>query len=236
MTSVDFTPDEIRILSIPLMATMRKSEVEFAAACVVRALQLDGGSWRIIRLKEISRLMTIERDRGAEPVAGWFKNPFFDPDFASLGSGEFACLSGPEDDQAIEFTAAGIAAMRRWVVPSKVKWLSDQLDVAFAHELRVDLEIADARKRLLKICEADDEGQTLAECAALVEIECDSEYDQRVLAEERSRKLATRCAELETALRLMIERRFAPADDAERELTYRVHQAEWARAEALLEP
>lgn len=61
----------------------------------------------------------------------------------------------------------------------------------------LEAEIAEGRTRMLKVCEAIDNGQTLAECAALVELECDAEWERGNLAEARVQELEARVQELE---------------------------------------
>lgn len=65
----------------------------------------------------------------------------------------------------------------------------------------LEADIAAGKTRMLKVCETIDEGQSLAECAALVELECDSEWEQRVAAEERIRTLEVENARLDAKWR-----------------------------------
>lgn len=56
-----------------------------------------------------------------------------------------------------------------------------------ANELEKEIEAA--RTRMLKVAEAVDEGQSLMECAEIVELECDSEWEHRVQLEAKVKML-----------------------------------------------
>lgn len=53
-------------------------------------------------------------------------------------------------------------------------------------------DVEAARARMLKVAEAIDEGQSLIECAAIVELECNSEWEHRVMLEEQLKELKSR--------------------------------------------
>ena len=92
-----------------------RAELEFAAALVLRACFYEGDAWAPVRQEQIGAAMSKDAESG-----GLFhhlqRNPFVPrPDFHGLVVRGFARFVGEPDgngNMAIEFTTAGIDAMR----------------------------------------------------------------------------------------------------------------------------
>lgn len=98
----------------PLCATMKRSEREAAAALLVRSLAARGDQFRAITRQELGEVIVADLEAEREPWRSVGRNPFFRPDFCDLVKAGYARWVGAD---AIEFTAEGVEAMRRWVVP-----------------------------------------------------------------------------------------------------------------------
>jgi hypothetical protein len=59
----------------------------------------------------------------------------------------------------------------------------------------VEHRVESCRLELLKVCDAVDEGQTLEQCVEMAELECTTEWEQRVAAEKRISELEAELAQ-----------------------------------------
>lgn len=114
-------PSDIDVFGVPpLVGTMGKSEVELAAAILVRVLALNGDIWRAVSLQEAAAVETVERERLKGKEAGvpefWTIPPFISsPDFHELverGYASFDDQGGAPPD--IAFTEKGLEALKSW--------------------------------------------------------------------------------------------------------------------------
>lgn len=113
-TLATFRPSDVVLAVPPLVGTMGHAEAEFAAAVIVRTLAANGDTWRPVESIEISAVMRSDADAQIEPFASLVRNPFFRPDIHDTVKRGFArWVNAPGG--AVELTAAGIEALRRWV-------------------------------------------------------------------------------------------------------------------------
>lgn len=97
---IDFKPSQVLLTAQPLTATMGKSEIEYAAALIVRVCQVNGDRWQPITTEMLvatvhsdldekqtrrtrPRALQRNQQRGAHPSAQRFqplRGPFFRPD------------------------------------------------------------------------------------------------------------------------------------------------------------
>lgn len=110
--TIDFKPSDVTLGVPPLTATMGKTEIECAAALIVRTCQAQGDRWQPVSWKMARETLTSDLEAGRHPGAGWARNPFFRPDVAGLVAKGYA-TRGDGDD--VELTAQGLEALRRWV-------------------------------------------------------------------------------------------------------------------------
>jgi hypothetical protein len=75
----DFRPSDVALAVPPLIATMEKSEREFAAALIVRACHVEGDTWQPIALEKLGRVIESDLAEKRDPVASLARNPFFRP-------------------------------------------------------------------------------------------------------------------------------------------------------------
>lgn len=106
-------PLNVVLLTPPLVGTMGRSEIEVAAALLVRTLQVTGNTWRGVTPKEVGDVLAGDLHAECEPVTSWNRNPFIMPDFPGLLQEGFTKYSDPESN-AMEFTAMGLKAIERW--------------------------------------------------------------------------------------------------------------------------
>lgn len=111
----DFRPSQVYLGPVPLGATMRKSETEYAAALLVYACVKLGDQWQPVAIRELGRIIKDALDCGEEPVATWASNPFMRPDLEALWLDGYAELVGEAPEQTIAFTEKGLDAVRQWV-------------------------------------------------------------------------------------------------------------------------
>ena len=93
----------------PLVGTLGRSEVEYAAALILYGLHRLGRAWTA-PLDEAELLSVLQADLalGRGPVASWTRNPFMPvPDFDSLVAKGFATRDGG-DVVAISLTPAAL--------------------------------------------------------------------------------------------------------------------------------
>lgn len=117
--SAAFLPADVRLDTSypPLLATFGKTEAEYAAALIVRALQAAGGTeWRAVTFAEIVAAAKADLAAEREPIASLARTPFISPDVDRLVRDGFATLS--EDRLIVEFTEAGRARLAKHVLPS----------------------------------------------------------------------------------------------------------------------
>lgn len=118
-----FRPSDVILRVPPLTDTMRKTEIECAAALLVATLALRGDEWRPLLWSDVQEAARAcrgekpEGPEGPEDRAASFlwdvqRNPFLRPDFPGLLAGGFATK---DDSGAITFTHEGLAALAKWV-------------------------------------------------------------------------------------------------------------------------
>lgn len=119
MTAVDFRPSEVFIdPTFPLVATMGRAEIEHAAACLVRACQAFGDSWRALPGTAVADVIEEDARKGRPPFGGrggFASNPYFDPDVPGLVGAGYARRIDDVEPLAYEFTPKGLEALRRHV-------------------------------------------------------------------------------------------------------------------------
>lgn len=105
----------------PLVDTMGKSELEIAAAMLLRACQLDGDVFGPKTPREIGEAIKhdSEADPPIEPLASLGRTPiaFCFPDFRGLVAAGFARWTTEDEHAPVEFTQAGIDAMSKHCIP-----------------------------------------------------------------------------------------------------------------------
>ena len=107
-----YKPSDIRLTAECLLTgTMERTEIEHAAACVVRACQFHGDTRQIIDWPMVQEALRDDRKTGREPFASILVNPFFRPDFHGLGERGYAVVDG---DQMM-LTPKACEAMRPWI-------------------------------------------------------------------------------------------------------------------------
>jgi hypothetical protein len=111
----DFKPSDVVLHVIPLVGTMRKAEIEFAAACLVRACVMLDDAWQAVPVKKLAALFQTDVEAGLQPMLSWSRQPFVRPAPALMVERGFAVWSDSDTGDAIAFTDQGIEALRRWV-------------------------------------------------------------------------------------------------------------------------
>lgn len=114
----DYLPSQVMLNASfpPLVATMKRTEREIAAALIVRACQVHGDRWQAVSPKLIGETLQADVAARTEPMASLSSNPFARPDFHSLVAEGYA--SGDLATHApLELTEKAFEAMRRWVSP-----------------------------------------------------------------------------------------------------------------------
>jgi len=113
---VDFLPSQVYLGVPPLVGTMRKSEIEGAAALVIATCAVNGDAWQAVTPKLIGELLRGALEAKTEPWASLNRNPFFRPDIRALAASEYGrWTSETEDPSPIELTKKGLFALSRWV-------------------------------------------------------------------------------------------------------------------------
>lgn len=108
------------------MATFDRTECECGAAYMLRALSLNGNSWRAISWTEISEVIkadiascdVLKEEAPALSILinDMAKNPFARPDFHELASKGYVKWLGEEGKSSLEFTEKGMEKLQRWVL------------------------------------------------------------------------------------------------------------------------
>ncbi len=111
MDDIDFKPSEIYLGGPPLVATMGRSELEHAAAIIVRTCQATGDVWRAVTWAEARLVIEADVAEKRTPFDAIWTNPFVRPDAHGLVAKGFAS----KDGDAVALTAQGLEAIRRWV-------------------------------------------------------------------------------------------------------------------------
>lgn len=113
---VTFKPSQVFLNAVPpLVGTMKHSECEHAAALLVLACQLQGDEWAAKRPQDIGHAIGQALDDKIDPWPAIDRNPFFRPDFRALVEEGFARWVEAGDGSPIEFTEAGLEALRKYV-------------------------------------------------------------------------------------------------------------------------
>lgn len=94
----------------PLVGTMGRTEVEIAAALLVRACQVGGDAWQDVSTATLAEVITADLAAKREPFTSINRNPFCRPDVHDLVKRGFAEWVG-EPGGALRFTQRGVAAM-----------------------------------------------------------------------------------------------------------------------------
>jgi hypothetical protein len=115
--TLPFRPSQVVLAPVPLVGTMRRAEVEFAAALLVRACQVLGDRWQPLSWQQVAKVLRADRTS----VAKWLANPFFRPDVHDLVARGYAAGNPTAE---VWLTAAGLEALERWVRPP---WTDDDL-------------------------------------------------------------------------------------------------------------
>lgn len=111
---IDFKPSQVMLAAIPLVDTMHKAEVEFAAALVVRVCQVQGDSWQAVGFDDVAKALTADVEAGTPPFAKLVNCPVFRPDVWRLVTDGYARWTDHEGG-AVEFTDKGFDAIRKHV-------------------------------------------------------------------------------------------------------------------------
>lgn len=116
---MSFKPSQVVLDVPPLPGTFGKSELEHAAAIIVRVSQALGDVWQPATWKQVQSVLRTDATNGTLPFGGenggLLANPFFRPDVYGLVEGGFARDVGEGGEKAFELTPAGIARLERWV-------------------------------------------------------------------------------------------------------------------------
>lgn len=111
----DFKPSNVVLARPPLVATMGRAELEAGAALIVRTLQRNGDTWRVVTMDEVVQAIDADIAENVEPIASLNRNPFLRPDVRGLAKDGFAVVT----DTTVELTDKGLEALRRWVKQHK---------------------------------------------------------------------------------------------------------------------
>lgn len=118
MTAALLPPSSLDVLTFPaLLGTMGRAEAEQMAALIVRALAVNGDTWRPIGIAEVLAVIEADIAAGHGPWARLNRNPFYNPSpSALLEAGtepeRFAQWFDKEGG-LLQFTPAGIARLTR---------------------------------------------------------------------------------------------------------------------------
>lgn len=110
----EFKPSDVFFADVPLVGSMRKSELEYTAALLVRVMYLSGNTWRPLSWSDIEAALKHDLEKDVRPFSLWMRNPFVTVDFHMLGSSPYAVFKD-EGGATIEFSPEGLAVLRRWV-------------------------------------------------------------------------------------------------------------------------
>jgi len=106
-------PSDIALFVPPLVGTLGKSEIEGAAALIVRACQDHGDAWQAITPKQIGETMKKDIAESKQPFCALMKNPFFQADVWKLVAEGFARWAD-QPGGACELTDLGLERIKKW--------------------------------------------------------------------------------------------------------------------------
>jgi hypothetical protein len=108
---IDYKPSQVVLYAPPLASTMGRSELEAAAALVVRVCQARGDQWQSVPWSLVGEVMREDMAANREPFAKLVRNPFFRPDATALAAAGYCTIV----DGAVTLTEKAMVAMARWV-------------------------------------------------------------------------------------------------------------------------
>ena len=109
-----FNPSEVALYgATPLTAAFGRSELEHAAAMIVRTCQVLGDKWQAVTSDDVNIVFKDDIDNGRSPFCLWMRNPFFKPDFYDLVERGYAHVENVQT-RAVGLTEAGIERLRVW--------------------------------------------------------------------------------------------------------------------------
>jgi hypothetical protein len=122
MTDPGFKPSDVVLLVPPLTDTMRKAEVEQAAALIVYVCTVKGDAWQPMTWNDLQAAIKVALD-ATEPTAReqWLRaiirNPFVRPDVHELCNRGFAEKLSKEGEQiVVQLLPTALEAIaKRWV-------------------------------------------------------------------------------------------------------------------------
>jgi hypothetical protein len=89
----------------PLMATLGRCEVEFAAALILYGLHRLGRAWtEPVTAKDLGKTISDSAGAGLEPIRSWMRNPFLRPDWDDLVKRGFALRDETPDGDVLTLT------------------------------------------------------------------------------------------------------------------------------------
>lgn len=117
-----FWPSQVFLNEIPpLVGTMGRSEIEHAAALLVRACQVRGDVWAPVAPTDMGAVLTRDLESDIDPWRALDRNRFFNPNFDALVERGFAKRlddgRGHPRRASLAFTEKGIEALRKYVQP-----------------------------------------------------------------------------------------------------------------------
>jgi hypothetical protein len=113
-----FKPSQVVLVDIPLVGTLDRTEVEIAAACIVRACQVFGDEWKPISMKQLFDTLEADERERREPFCYLIHNPFARPDFTQLVDRGFARMASIPDDATeaqVELLPVALDRIQKWV-------------------------------------------------------------------------------------------------------------------------
>lgn len=100
-----WTPADIRFgAGLPFVGLLGRSELEAAAALIVRICQRSGGVFRPLVPKEIEDAINADVREDVSPFSELIANPFWRPDFRGLVDAGFADFIGTKNPRPISLT------------------------------------------------------------------------------------------------------------------------------------
>lgn len=109
----NFAPGDVVLAPVPLVGTMGRTEVEHAAAILVRVCQVRG-AWGAVTTGDVREVGLADVAAG-QPLASMWTNPFLRPEFGGLVERGFARWHGEPFKSPLELTDEGRARLGRWV-------------------------------------------------------------------------------------------------------------------------
>lgn len=114
VTAQDLTnnpPSSLRIAIPPFVGTLGSSEIEHAAALIVRACQVRADKWQPLLWDDLQKAITPDVENRATTIAALVRNPFFSPDFVSLVEKGWAAWHGKPGTGKLELAPRAIMAI-----------------------------------------------------------------------------------------------------------------------------